>query len=109
VAGAIIPRLDLKMINDLTFGVPRQNRYPCLALALEAGRAGGTAPAVLAAADEVAVHYFLSGYIRFPEIAHVIEDTLNAHATLPNPSLEQVLEADSWARSFADERVKARV
>ncbi|HET9480439.1 MAG TPA: 1-deoxy-D-xylulose-5-phosphate reductoisomerase, partial [Candidatus Polarisedimenticolia bacterium] len=92
----------------LTFGIPSHARFPCLGLALDAGRRGGTAPAVLAAADEVAVHQFLAGYIRFTDIAHVIEETLNAHKHLPNPSLEQVLEADAWARSYADGWVKAK-
>jgi 1-deoxy-D-xylulose-5-phosphate reductoisomerase len=109
VMGASVPRLDLKMIGTLTFDLAPASKYPCLALTLEAGRTGGTAPAVLAAADEVAVHYFLSGYIKFPEIAHTIEDTLNAHSVVANPSLEQVLEADKWAREHANDRVKASV
>jgi len=54
------------------------------------------------------VDNFLAGYIRFPEIAHVIEGTLDAHDLIANPSLEQVLEADAWARAFADYLVKAK-
>jgi 1-deoxy-D-xylulose-5-phosphate reductoisomerase len=77
-------------------------------LALEAGRKGGTAPAVLAAADEVAVQQFLVGYIKFTDIAHLIEDTLSAHKHVANPSLEQVLEVDAWARGYAEDRVKAK-
>ena len=109
VAGMTVPRLDLKMIGNLSFDVPQANRFPCLALALQAGRTGGTAPAVLAAADEVAVHYFLSNYIGFTEIAHVIDDTLNAHPPIANPSLEQVLEADRWAREYSNDWVRAKV
>jgi 1-deoxy-D-xylulose-5-phosphate reductoisomerase len=109
VPGVTVPRLDLKMIGNLTFDVPQASRFPCLSLALQAGRIGGTAPAVLAAADEVAVHYFLSGYIRFTQIGHVIDDTLNAHATIANPSLEQVLEADKWARDYSNDLIRAKV
>jgi 1-deoxy-D-xylulose-5-phosphate reductoisomerase len=109
VAGTTVPRLDLTMISNLSFDVPQAGRFPCLALALQAGRAGGTAPAVLAAADEVAVHYFLSSYIGFTEIAHVIDDTLSAHRPVANPSLEQVLEADHWAREYANDWVRAKV
>jgi 1-deoxy-D-xylulose-5-phosphate reductoisomerase len=108
VPGASVPRLDLKMIGTLSFGIPGHGRFPCLSLALEAGRQGGTAPAVLAAADEIAVQYFLSGYIRFTDIARVIDDTLSAHRRIGNPSLEQVLEADQWARSRAQDWVKAK-
>jgi 1-deoxy-D-xylulose-5-phosphate reductoisomerase len=109
VPGVTVPRLDLKMIGNLTFEVPQAIRYRCLALTLQAGRIGGTAPAVLAAADEVAVHYFLSGYIRFPQIGHVIDDTLNAHNAIANPSLEQVLEADRWARDHSNDLIRAKV
>ncbi|MDP9181035.1 MAG: 1-deoxy-D-xylulose-5-phosphate reductoisomerase, partial [Chloroflexota bacterium] len=108
VAETTVPRLDLKSIGTLNFGIPDYARFPCLGLALEAGRRGGTAPAVLAAADEVAVDNFLAGYIHFSEIAHVIEGALGAHEAIGNPSLEQVLEADAWARAFADDLVKAK-
>lgn len=103
-----VPRLDLKSIGTLNFGIPHHQRFPCLGLALEAGRRGGTAPAVLAAADEVAVENFLAGYIRFTDIARVIEDTLSAHPVTGNPSLEHVLEADRWARAYAGDLVRAK-
>lgn len=103
-----VPRLDLKSIATLNFGIPQHHRFPCLGFALEAGRRGGTAPAVLAAADEVAVENFLVGYIRFTDIARVIEDTLSAHSETGNPSLEQVLEADRWARAYAEDLVRAK-
>jgi 1-deoxy-D-xylulose-5-phosphate reductoisomerase len=108
VPEAAVPRLDLTSIGTLNFGIPHHSRFPCLGLALEAGRRGGTAPAVLAAADEVAVENFLAGYIRFTDIAKVIESTLDAHSDTANPSLEQVLEADRWARSCAEDLVRAR-
>lgn len=108
VAETNVPRLDLKSIGTLNFGIPSHSRFPCLGLAIEAGKRGGSAPAVLAAADEVAVHHFLAGYISFGDIAHVIEDTLGAHQLVANPSLEQVLDADAWARTQAEDWVKAR-
>jgi 1-deoxy-D-xylulose-5-phosphate reductoisomerase len=107
--GASVPRLDLRMIGNLTFGIPDARKYPCLGLALDAGRRGGTYPAVLGAADEIAVGNFLAGHLAFLEIAHVIEDTLSAHDGNSNPSLDQVLEADSWARKYAEQRVKRLV
>ena len=108
VPGASIPRLDLKKIGSLTFGIPQSSRFPCLGLALEAGRRGGSAPAVLAAADEIAVQHFLGGHIRFTDIPHAIEDALGAHRVIGNPSLEQVLEADRWARAYTEDWVKAK-
>jgi 1-deoxy-D-xylulose-5-phosphate reductoisomerase len=106
--GVAVPRLDLEMTGTLNFGVPDTKRFPCLRLALEAGRNGGTYPAVLAAADEVAVQHFLAGHIGFPDIAHLIEDTLSNHRSTANPSLEQVLAADAWARDWAEDWVRAK-
>jgi 1-deoxy-D-xylulose-5-phosphate reductoisomerase len=106
--GADVPRLDLKMLDTLTFGIPTASRYPCLALALEAGRRGGTAPAALAAADEVAVSHFITGHIGFADIPRVIEDTISADRHVANPSLEDVLEADRRARVFAEDWVRAK-
>ncbi len=107
--GVIVPRLDLKLVGALSFGAPDTKQYPCLGLALEAGRRGGTCPAVLAAADEIAVQHFLSGHIRFIDIAHSVSDALNAHHALGNPSLDEVLYADAWARSYTEDWVRARV
>ena len=107
--GASVPRLDLKLIGPLNFGIPDLKQFPCLALALEAGRRGGSCPAVLAAADEIAVQHFLAGHIAFLDIPHSIEDALSSHEAIANPSLEEVLAADAWARGFAEDWVKARV
>jgi 1-deoxy-D-xylulose-5-phosphate reductoisomerase len=107
--GVSVPRLDLKLIGTLSFGAPDIKRYPCLALALEAGRRGGSCPAVLAAADEIAVQNFLAGHIGFTDIAHVISDALNSHSAVANPSLEEVMHADAWARSYTEDWVKTRV
>src|SRR5438034_283791 len=106
--GTSVPRLDLRLIGTLNFGWPDTKQYPCLTLALEAGRRGGSCPAVLAAADEIAVQYFLAGHIRFTDIARIVSDALNAHDQLANPSLDEVLQADDWARSYTEDWVKAK-
>jgi 1-deoxy-D-xylulose-5-phosphate reductoisomerase len=102
-------RLDLAMLGTLHFAPPDFRRYPCLRLALETGRRGGTYPAVLAAADEVAVDHFLAGRIGFLDIPSVLEDALSAHRSAADASLEAVLAADAWTRERAEEWVKARV
>ena len=106
--GAEVPKLDLKLVGTLTFGAPDLKQFPCLGLALEAGRRGGSYPAVLAAADEIAVQHFLAGHIRFLDIPLAIDDALSAHSGAANPNLDELLEADAWARSFAEDWVKAK-
>ncbi|MEE8138561.1 MAG: 1-deoxy-D-xylulose-5-phosphate reductoisomerase, partial [Thermoanaerobaculia bacterium] len=109
VPGNAAPRLDMKRIGTLNFGTPDMRRYPCLSLALEAGRRGGTYPAVLCAADEVAVQHFLAGHLRFTDIAHLIEDALSAHSGTANPSLDDILAADASARAWTEDRLKAKI
>ena len=96
-----LPRLDPIAVGKLTFEPLDMARYPCFRLALEAGKKGGTYPAVLAAADEVAVGMFLSYQIGFQEIPRIVENALAAHKPVTYPSLEDVLDADAWAREFA--------
>ncbi len=95
--------------GELHFAAPDFALYPALALALRAGRQGGTYPAALAAADEVAVGHFLDGRLRFTAIAQLLDDALSAHSAAPDRDLEAVLAADAWARAYADDWVKARV
>jgi 1-deoxy-D-xylulose-5-phosphate reductoisomerase len=85
----------------LTFERPDPQRFPALGLAAEALRRGGTAPAVLNAANEVAVGRFLEGAIRFPEIVDVVGVVLGRHQTRPAQTLDAVLDADAWARAEA--------
>ncbi|MGH7633207.1 MAG: 1-deoxy-D-xylulose-5-phosphate reductoisomerase [Gemmatimonadaceae bacterium] len=98
------PRLNLARSKALNFSEPDLARYPCLRLALEAGAKGGTWPAVLAASDEVAVDQFMRGEIRFTEIAKAVDAALSAHAGQADPSLDEILEADGWARAFTQKR-----
>ena len=93
-----LPRLELEA---LTFESPDLERFPCLRLAQEAGRAGGTYPAVLAGADEAAVELFLEGHIGFLDIPRLVEEALQKHQGIPHPTLEEVLEAEGWAQAFA--------
>ncbi len=88
-------------IGTLHFGRPDMERFPCLRLAMEAGRLGGTYPAAMAAADEVAVERFLAGEIGFLDIPRVIEDVMEKHQPVADPELGAVLEADARARAMA--------
>ncbi len=93
-----IRKIDWADVNSLTFEQPDYDTFPCLKLAVEAGRKGGSNPAVLCAADEVAVELFLNGRIGFTDIPAIIEKTLAAHKAITHPGIEEILEADSWAR-----------
>lgn len=95
-------RLNLAEIGRLHFQQMDFERYPCLNLAYEAGQKGGTYPAVLNAANEIAVKRFLSQEISFLEIEQVIEKTLEQHDSIVHPSLTDIEEADRWARRAAE-------
>lgn len=93
-------RLDLVKAGNLTFQSPDHHKYPCMELAYAAGRAGGSMTAVLNAANEQAVALFLDEKIRFLDIPRVIETTCDRHrdAHLATPGLDDILQADQWAR-----------
>jgi 1-deoxy-D-xylulose-5-phosphate reductoisomerase len=97
--------LDLGAVGQLSFSQPDAARFPCLGLAYGALRAGGNAPAVLNAANEVAVQAFLAGRLRFTGIAPVIEEALAHVAAATAASLEQVMDADARARRAAADSV----
>ncbi|MBN1996288.1 1-deoxy-D-xylulose-5-phosphate reductoisomerase [candidate division KSB1 bacterium] len=92
------PRLDFGKYTELTFEEPDLNKFQALALAFEAGRIGGTAPAVLNAANEVAVSLFLNRKIRFDQIPQLVEQAVMKHQVVQNPDKNQLLAADLWAR-----------
>jgi len=96
-----LPPLDLCALGSLTFTKPDIERFACLGLAYEALREGGTAPAVLNAANEVAVEAFLQGEIPFLAIPAVIRATLECHRTAPLTHLDEAIRADRWGRSEA--------
>jgi 1-deoxy-D-xylulose-5-phosphate reductoisomerase len=88
-------------LGNLTFEEPDEERFPALKLARRAGEVGGTLPAVLNAANEVAVEAFVNGKINFPQITETVRRTMEAHKVVLHPALEQILEADAWARREA--------
>jgi 1-deoxy-D-xylulose-5-phosphate reductoisomerase len=100
-----IAPLDLAAIGELCFEAVDLEAFPCLRLAGEAAREGGTAPCVLNAANEIAVHAFLEGRLRFVEIPQVIEHTLSELGSEPVLSFESLYEADREARALAGETV----
>jgi 1-deoxy-D-xylulose-5-phosphate reductoisomerase len=101
-----LPGLDWRRVSSLLFELPDYDIFPCLQLALEAGKRGGTFPTVLCAADEVAVEQFLKGGLRFTDIARIIEKVMEKHEPSEHPGLEAILEADEWARRQAKELSK---
>ncbi|MFY8216949.1 MAG: 1-deoxy-D-xylulose-5-phosphate reductoisomerase [Chthoniobacterales bacterium] len=95
-----LKRLDLAALRALEFEAPREDAFPALRLAREAGARGGTLPAVLNAANESAVAAFLAGDIRFPQIWFLVESAMLKHVTHNHPTLDELFAADAWARDF---------
>jgi 1-deoxy-D-xylulose-5-phosphate reductoisomerase len=100
-----LPPLDWHTIGSLTFEAPDEKKFPALRLAREAGRAGGTLPAVLNAANEVAVEAFFQRKISFPAIWRIVEQIMLAHNTIPHPDLDQLIAADAEARAKTNETI----
>ena len=88
-------------LGNLTFEEPDEEKFPALNLARRAGETGGTLPAVLNAANEIAVEAFVNHKINFPQITKVVQRVMDAHRIVLHPALEQILEADAWARQEA--------
>lgn len=101
-----LPKLNLKNLGGIDFEEPDRKKFPCLDLAFQAVRRGGTTPAVLSAADEVAVRSFLDGVIGFSDIFPILRDVVEAHEPRPSDTLEAVKEADRWAREEARGRIE---
>jgi 1-deoxy-D-xylulose-5-phosphate reductoisomerase len=96
-----LPPLDFGKLRQLDFAPPRLDDFPALNLARRAGETGGTLPAVLNAANEVAVSAFLDRRIGFPSIWQLVEQVMNRHDCVANPELDEILRADHWAREAA--------
>ena len=96
---------DFAAIGTLTFENPDEDRFPALRLAREAGLKGGTLPCVLNAANEIAVESFINSKLRFDQISTLVEDVMSAHQRIDHPTLDQLLEADRWARDNARSRI----
>jgi 1-deoxy-D-xylulose-5-phosphate reductoisomerase len=105
-----MPRQDIPLnflkVTPLEFYEPDPDRFPCLKLACDAGRAGGTLPVVLNGANEVAVEAFLEGRIKFTELPVIIAEALSRHRSLSSPTLEEILAADHWSRQEANTIIK---
>ena len=93
-----LPTLNIVKTGNLEFSNPDIKKFPCLGLAYAAGLCGGTAPVVLNAADEIAVSAFIEKKIRFIDLPKIIEKILVLHNSINNPSLDDILQADLWAR-----------
>jgi 1-deoxy-D-xylulose-5-phosphate reductoisomerase len=96
-----LPPLDFSTLSKLEFFTPRYDDFPALNLARRAGEVGGTLPAVMNAANEVAVAAFLARQVSFPMIWKIVEEVMERHASIANPDLDAILQADQWAREQA--------
>ena len=96
-----LPKLDWTKIKELTFEVPDFHNFPCLELAVKAAKTGGTAPTALCAADEIAVDLFLNEKIKFTGIARIVAGVMTAHQNIGEPTLDDIINIDRWARDKA--------
>ena len=96
-----LPPLDFSKLSKLEFSTPRYDDFPALNLARRAGEIGGTLPAVMNAANEIAVAAFLDRKVRFPEIWRIVEQVMNRHTPVAHADLDAILGADQWARAQA--------
>jgi 1-deoxy-D-xylulose-5-phosphate reductoisomerase len=102
-----LPPLDFSKLSKLEFFTPRYDDFPALNLARRAGETGGTLPAVMNAANEVAVAAFLDRQVSFPRIWQIVEEVMDRHGSVAHPDLDAILQADQWARGEAQGCVKS--
>ena len=103
----VLPGLSLEKVGPLSFQKPDTRGFPCLSYAYRALKAGGTMPAVVNAANEVAVRAFLERAIGFTDIPLVIRKTMSSHVPQPQKNLETVMVADAWAREKARQIIQS--
>lgn len=101
--------LDFSLLAGISFQLPDTDKFPALKLAYAAGRQGGSMPAAMNAANEVAVNAFLQRQLKFTDIIKVVEEIMNLHTPLSNPQLEDILAVDAWARDAAYEIIAKEV
>lgn len=99
--GGLVRHLELEELSALTFYPPDKKKYPSLFLAIQAGERGGTYPAVMCAADEVAVNLFLNRTIRFTDIYRIVLETVESHQSVSNPTIDDILTSIDWAKDIA--------
>jgi 1-deoxy-D-xylulose-5-phosphate reductoisomerase len=102
-----LPPLDFSKLSKLEFFMPRYDDFPALNLARRAGETGGTLPAVMNAANEVAVAAFLDRKVNFPHIWQIVDEVMNRYASVAQPDLDAIMQADQWARGEATSFVKS--
>src|SRR4029453_15050921 len=102
-----LPPLDFSKLSWLEFFTPRYDDFPGLNLARRAGETGGTSPAVMKAANEVAVAGFLDRQVSFPNIWQIVQEVMNRHTSVAHPDLDAILQADLWARKEAEPSLKS--
>src|SRR5882762_214526 len=102
-----LPPLDFSKLSKLEFFTPRYDDFPALNLGRRAGETGGTLPAVMNAANEVAVAGFLDRQVCFPDIWQIVEEVMNRHTSVAHPDLDAILQADQWARKEARGHVRS--
>jgi len=105
-APSLVKPLDLAKVHLLEFESPDKEKFPCLSLAYKAVSIGGTMPAVLSASDEVCVSSFLRSKITLPDIPEIVQKVMNKHQVIENPILQEIEEADKWARKETSELVR---
>ncbi len=103
-----VPRLDLSQIGALHMEPVDSEKFPCLELAYSAAKVGGTLPTVLSSADEVVVQSFLNRQIGFMDIPNYLEEVMTRHDVIFQPTLDDILAADRWARSIARELIQTK-
>ncbi len=101
-----IPRLDFAKLGELTFLEPNLEKFPCLAMAIEAMKTGGNLPCVMNAADEVAVYAFLDGKLNFLDIPKIVEKSMERYHHIADPTLEEILATDKETREFAKSLIR---
>jgi 1-deoxy-D-xylulose-5-phosphate reductoisomerase len=109
--GDDIAKLDVTKLSNLTFEEPDLDTFPCLRIARDASKKGGTAPAVMNAANESAVDMFLKRQIKFSDIPYIIIDTLETSESnyISRPNLDQIIAADNWAREYVTVHTMGKV
>lgn len=100
-----LPKLNLAEKKELTFKEPDLERFPCLAMAYDAGIKGGTLPAVMNAANEIAVKHFLANKIKFTDIPRLIIEAMESHTLIKNPNLDQILEVDKRVKEDTEKKI----
>jgi 1-deoxy-D-xylulose-5-phosphate reductoisomerase len=101
-----LPQLNLADVGNMSFKGPDLERFPCLAMAYDAGIKGGTLPAVMNAANEIAVKYFLQDKIKFMDIPRIIMEAMESHQIIKNPDLDQILDIDKRVKEDTEKVIK---